>query len=208
MRDRHSPRLRMPDLALFDFDGTITTRETFPDFMRFAVPPTRLAIGKVLLAPLIAGYRMGAIPGVRVRARIVRFGMRGMAEAHYLELGRRFANEVLPGVIRAEALDRIAWHRRHGDEVVVVSGGFDAYLVHWCAAHGLALACSSLEARDGRLTGAYRGAQCVREEKVRRVRERYDLAAFDHIHAYGDTKEDLEMLRIANRRYYQWREVA
>lgn len=198
----------MPDLALFDFDGTITTRETFPDFMRFAVPPARLAIGKVLLAPLIVGYRVGALSGVRVRARIVRFGLRGMHESTYRELGRRFAHEVLPGVVRHEALERIAWHEARGDTVVVVSGGFDTYLSHWCEARSLPLVCSSLAVRDGRLTGDYLGAQCVRDEKVRRVKLRYDLDGFDDIHAYGDTQEDLDMLRIANRRYYRWREVA
>jgi hypothetical protein len=45
--------------ALFDFDGTISTREMFPDFMRFAVAPRRLALGRLALAPLIAGYRIG-----------------------------------------------------------------------------------------------------------------------------------------------------
>jgi hypothetical protein len=59
------------NLALFDFDGTITTREMFPDFMRFSVAPRRLAMGKVLLAPWIGGYRMGVVSGNRVRSRIV-----------------------------------------------------------------------------------------------------------------------------------------
>jgi phosphoserine phosphatase len=41
------------NLALFDFDGTITTREMLPDFFRLAIPSHRLFIGKILLAPLI-----------------------------------------------------------------------------------------------------------------------------------------------------------
>ena len=40
----------MPDLALFDFDGTLTTRETFPAFMRYAVVRPRLLAGGIWTA--------------------------------------------------------------------------------------------------------------------------------------------------------------
>jgi hypothetical protein len=45
-------------LALFDFDGTITTHETMPDFLRRSVPQRRLIIGWLLLAPLVLGYKL------------------------------------------------------------------------------------------------------------------------------------------------------
>lgn len=46
----------------------------FPDFLHFAVEPRRLALGKCVLAPLIAGYRLGLVSGSLIRAMIVRFG--------------------------------------------------------------------------------------------------------------------------------------
>ncbi|MDE2086073.1 MAG: HAD family hydrolase, partial [Xanthomonadaceae bacterium] len=69
--------------------------------------------------------------------------------------------------------------------------------------HGLELVCSILEIRNGRLTGGYHGAQCVGEEKARRVRERYDLAAYAQCHASGDTHEDEAMLALAHKRFYR-----
>lgn len=206
-----SPRagdVRRANLALFDFDGTITTRETFGAFIRFAIPPRRFALGRWILAPLGIGYRLGLIGGVATRAAVVRFGFRGLAEADIAHAGRRFADEILPGLVRPEMLERIRWHQTQGDTVVVVSGGFDAYLSHWCAQHGLMLMCSALEARDGVLTGRYRGAQCVGKEKPARVLARFDRADFAAVHAYGDTKEDLDMLRIADRKVYRGREAA
>ncbi len=122
------------NLALFDFDGTITTRETFADFMHFAVTRRRLAVGRVVLAPVVIGY--------------------------------------------------------------------------WCREHGLALICSELEVADGRLTGRYRGKQCVGPEKPRRVLDRYDLGDFAEVYAYGDTHEDLDLLAIASRKYFGWQPVA
>ncbi|HEX5756108.1 MAG TPA: HAD family hydrolase, partial [Arenimonas sp.] len=59
------------NLALFDFDGTISTREMFPDFVHYVVPPLRLSLGKLLLAPVIAGYKLGWVPGNFTRASIL-----------------------------------------------------------------------------------------------------------------------------------------
>jgi phosphatidylglycerophosphatase C len=195
------------NLALFDFDGTITTREMFPDFMRFSVAPRRLIAGKILLAPWIAGYRTGMVSGNGVRSRIVDFGFRGVSETSISEAGLAFARDVLPGVVRPVALDRIRWHQTQGDRVVVVSGSLDIYLSHWCEEMDVELICSRLETSDGRLTGRYLGAQCVGEEKVRRVREACELDAFDTVYAYGDTHEDREMLELADRKYFRWEEV-
>jgi phosphatidylglycerophosphatase C len=191
------------NLALFDFDGTITSRETFPDFIRAAVSPERFRKGRLRLAPWILGYRLGAVSGVSVRARIAEFAFRGTLESDYVAAGERFARHALPQVLRPDAMARIAWHKGQGDTVAVVSGAFDVYLAPWCIAHGLDLFCSSLDAKDGALTGRYAGAQCVREEKVRRIRERYDLDAFDAVYAYGDTTEDFDLLSIADHGWYR-----
>lgn len=192
------------NLALFDFDGTITTREMFPDFMRFAVTPRRLACGQVLLAPLVAGYRLGVVPGNAVRAAIVAFGFRGVAEQDILHAGEAFASDIIAGALRANAMERIRWHQAQGDRVVVVSGSFDAYLSPWCKQHGLELLCSRLAATDGVLSGRYLGAQCVGKEKARRIRERYDPDEYAAVYAYGDTHEDDEMLAMADHVCFRW----
>lgn len=195
------------DLALFDFDGTLTTRETFPDFMRYAVARPRLIVGGVLLAPMVFGYRRGWVAGNPTRASIVQVGLRGVDAARLRAQGEAFAREVLPGVQRPDAMARLAWHRDRGDRIVVVSGGLDVYLAPWCAAQGVDLLCSVLAERDGRITG-YAGAQCVGEEKVRRVRALCDPQAYAAIHAYGDTHEDQAMLAMAHHRTYRGQVVA
>lgn len=195
-------------LALFDFDGTITTRETMPGFMRASVGRGRRWVGTVALAPLVLVYRLGLVSGTTIRRVVVRVGYRGMPMAALQAAGHAFAMHVLPGLLRGEAMQRIAWHRAQGHTVVVVSGGLDAYLAPWCHAHGLDLLCSSLEQRGGVLTGRYLGPQCVLAGKVRRVRGRYDLASYSVIHAYGDTHEDHALLAIAHCRHYRGREIS
>jgi len=192
------------DLALFDFDGTITHRETMPDFMHAAVRPYRLLPGKLFVAPLVIGYKAGVVPGSVIRAVICYLGFCNVPTRELEVRGKRFATQTLPKVLRPEAMERIAWHKARGDTVVVVSGGLDVYLSHWARAHGVHLVCSALAHKHGRLTGRYRGKQCVRAEKARMVHALFPPEKYQRIYAYGDTAEDRELLALAHEPYYRW----
>jgi HAD superfamily hydrolase (TIGR01490 family) len=191
------------DLALFDFDGTITTHETMPAFVRATVSRPRLIVGSLLLWPLFLGPRLGLMSRSLQRAGVVRVAYTGRSTTWLRERGETFAREYLDRHLRPEAMRRIAWHRARGDAILVVSGGLGDYLRPWAEAHGLDLACSELERRGDSLTGRYAGPQCVGEDKARRVAERFDLTAFERIHAYGDTSEDAHLLAMATDRFYR-----
>ena len=194
-----------PALALFDFDGTLTTSESFPAFLRMVVPKPRLRWGGLLVLPLVLGYRLRLLSGNTARAAILRIAARGLDAGLVAAAGAAYAREVVPSTLRPDMLARLRWHRDRGDAVVVVSGTFDICIAAWCEAEGVALLASMLEQRDGRLTGRYAGAQCAGDEKVRRIRAAYDLSAFARIHAYGDTVEDLSMLALADEAVYRGR---
>ena len=98
-------------LALFDFDGTITTRETMPDFVRRSVSRRRLLVGQLLLAPLVLGYKIGILSGTLIRRVIVRFAYSGIPASVLEAQGRDFAQSYLPNTLRGEAMQRIAWHK-------------------------------------------------------------------------------------------------
>jgi len=194
------------DLALFDFDGTITTSDSFRPFLSFAASRARVALGTALLAPMIIGYELGWVRASRMRAAATYVCCRGRPERELRELGARYG-QTLRGILRREALERIHWHKQRGDTVVVVSASLKIYLEDLCRGLDLDLICTELEARDGVLTGRYLGGDCTGPEKARRVRAAHDLSRYSNIHAYGDTPEDAELLELATRRHYRWREL-
>jgi len=196
------------DLALFDFDGTITRTDTWTPFMQLAVRPARIVAGRVLLSPVVVGYKLGMISASRGRQVAASVGFRGEDAARMRRLGLEYATSTLPAQVRQPALDRIAWHRSRGDQVVIVSASLDLYLSPWCAGRGLDCICTTLEERDGRLTGRCAGGDCAGLEKVRRIRQRFDLGRYETVYAYGDTAEDREMLELAQRKYYRWQEIS
>lgn len=196
------------DLALFDFDHTVTDRDTFSTFLKAQLPPRRLRWGGLLLAPLAFGYyRLKIVPARVLRAAVVRVGLAGLEHRGFAEAAERYAHDTLPGFIRPHALERIRWHQARGDTVVIVSASIDLYLRPWCRRQGVALICSQLGHRGGRFTGRYRGRDCCGKHKARRVLKRYRLQDFSAVHAYGDSAEDLAMLALARHRTYCWQSV-
>lgn len=195
-----APPLPQRAVALFDFDGTLTTHELMPDFMRFAVSRPRQWFG-VLLAPMVLGYKLGWVDGRLIRAVIVWLGFRGVAAEDLDRLGHQFATDVIPKNLRDEGMRQLAWHREAGHRVVVVSGALAVYLKPWCDAHGLELICSDLAVQSGRMTGRYHGGQCVRDEKVRLAQTVLDAEPGAVVYAYGDTVEDEAMLAMADQAF-------
>jgi len=195
------------NLALFDFDGTITRGDSFTNFLRFAGRPSRLAVGKALLAPVAVAYRLGAVSASRARPIVARVVFQGERVEFVSERGRRYASEVLPKMVRREAVDRIRWHQEQGDRVVVVSASLDSYLSPWCEAIGVERISTELEERNGRLTGRYRHGDCSGRTKARRIVEEYELGRYQAVFAYGDTIEDREMLELADRKFYRGAEI-
>jgi HAD superfamily hydrolase (TIGR01490 family) len=195
-------------LALFDFDGTITREDTFIRFVRFATPRYRFRAGTAALLPFILGYKVGWLSGPNVRAKISRVAFLGTRENELDGLGKEFAQRHIPDLVRENARERLEWHRAQGHRIVVVSASLDVYLRPWCEKEGLELICTRLERRSGRITGKYLDGDCSGEEKRRRILKHLNRDDYADVYAYGDTAEDRQMLELANRRYFRWREVS
>jgi phosphatidylglycerophosphatase C len=194
------------NLALFDFDGTVTTRDTFKPFLYYAAGRTRATLGTAVLGPIVAAHKAGFVTGTRLRRAAAYVCFRGRSEAEIDEMGERYSRQLDPQV-RPEMLTKIRWHQTQGDEVAVVSASLAPYLRFWCARVGIERISTELEARAGILTGRYAGGDCTGQEKARRVRARYDLSRYPTVYAYGDTPEDAELLALAHRRFFRGREV-
>jgi phosphatidylglycerophosphatase C len=195
------------DLALFDFDGTITVKDTYTGFIRLVVRPVRKVIGGAMLTPVILANRAGLMSDVTARPIVARVAFGGDAEARARRVGEAYAADVLPALVRPVALERIAWHRERGDRIVVVSASLDLYLDPWCRANGVEVICTRLEVKRGRLTGRCIDGDCSGDEKARRIRAQIDCSRYETVYAYGDTEEDRPMLELADKRFFRWQEL-
>ncbi|MBF0308710.1 MAG: HAD family hydrolase [Magnetococcales bacterium] len=191
------------ELALFDFDGTLTKRDSFMDFLRFAVGPGRFVLGALWLSPVLAGYGLGLIANQPAKERVLSHFFRGWAVERFREVARRYALERVPELLREEGLRRVRWHVASGHRVILVSASIEDWLAAWCEREGVELLGSRLEVVAGRVTGRLAGANCYGAEKVVRIRAVLDPSAFEQIHAYGDSAGDREMLALAHQPHFK-----
>ena len=55
------------NLALFDFDGTITKNDSLIKFIRFAVGDLKFVFGLFILSPVLLAYKIKLIPNFKAK---------------------------------------------------------------------------------------------------------------------------------------------
>lgn len=193
----------MKQIALFDFDGTLSFKDSLSDFIRFAVGPKRFYAGALRLSPVLIGYALGVIPNDRAKMRVIAHFFKNAEAAEFEALANAYAADRLEKILRPAGVARLSWHVSEGHEVVIVSASASSWLKGWTEKRGFDLLATELEVENGRLTGRFATLNCHGEEKVRRIRERYDLSRYERIYAYGDTRGDRPMLSLAHEAYYK-----
>ena len=185
-------------LALFDFDGTLTDRDSFADFIRQHHSWWALMWAGLRLGPAVVAMHLGLRSRQWSKEQVMRHFFAPMGVAEFSRRAQAYAAQRLPAILRAQGLQRLRAHRDQGHRVVVISASPEDWIAPWCAAEGVECLATRLERRDGELTGAIEGENCRNGEKVRRLCELLDLSAYGEIHAYGDSAGDREMLAIAD----------
>ena len=197
------PEARFRPLVAFDFDGTLTSHDSFLAFLRWREGRRAWLAGVAALAPAGLRYLADRDRG-RIKAAAVRRFLAGLARAELEAEAQAFASAQGRALLRPDALR--AWRRwqDEGARVVIVTASPEltvAPIARALGADRLIGTRLALDAAD-RLTGALDGANCRGPEKVRRLREAFgddvSLAA-----AYGDSDGDREMLAIAEEKGFR-----
>jgi len=189
---------RTRNLVLFDFDGTITKKDSFTAFIRFYKGSASFYFGVMILLPVLLLYKIGISKNWKVKEVVLKYFFRKEPEEKFYTLCKSFAQHVIPKIVKREALNSIEKHLKNGDRVIVVTASAEDWVKEWCLAMNLELIGTRLEKRDGRLTGRLAGLNCYGKEKVKRIKQLLDVNDYATIYAYGDSKGDEAMLKLAD----------
>ncbi|MEO8343628.1 MAG: haloacid dehalogenase-like hydrolase, partial [Gallionella sp.] len=95
-----------PVVAAFDFDGTLTRRDTLLPFLLHTLGVAAVARHGFILSPTLVGYSLGLIRNDIAKERVLARCLKGMEVAALRQAGERYAENVLPGLLRPETMQR------------------------------------------------------------------------------------------------------
>jgi phosphatidylglycerophosphatase C len=184
-------------IAFFDFDGTITKKDTLLEFVKYSKGTVACYTGFLLNLHYLLAYKLKIITNQKAKEKILTYFFKHMLLSTFDELCNRFAAEKIPGLVRPAANDEIKQLQQKKMQIVIVSASPENWIQQWATKTNAVLIATKLQVKDNRLTGKIDGLNCNGPEKVRRIKEKYNLELFDEIYAYGDTNGDKPMLAIA-----------
>ena len=189
-------------VTAWDFDGTLSTRDNVFPFLRYAVGSGTLARAVSATAPKLAWAAVRDDARNAAKAALLRRVFAGYDAACFEQQAHDFAAIVIAKFLRSDAVERAAWHRDQGHELVIVSASLRSYLLPIAEHLGFnaVVATELAVGDDGRLTGELRGANVRRAEKARRLDDWLaETGTGAYVWAYGDSNGDRELFERADQ---------
>jgi len=191
------------NLALFDFDGTLTHEDSLLEFLKFCAGTSTYYKKMLGQVSNFLSFKLKRMNNQTFKEAVLSTFFKGKTKDELQVLGYRFAEEKIPSFLCPEAIRKIEQHQEAKDRVIVVSASPELWLAPWTKTLGVELLASKLLYQGGQFTGKLDGKNCWGEEKVRRINAHLTLSDYPEIYAYGDSKGDAPMLALATKPFYR-----
>jgi len=186
-------------LAFFDLDGTLTKYDTLFAYCLIVLlrRPWRI-LGIKFLIKGCCQFLRGNIGRDQLKEAITFAFLRGLTKKDIGCINKSFLAFVLPLNTRGTIYTRMREHQSQGYRVFIVSASPDIYVEsiakHWNLEGAI---CTTLEWKNGRLTGRLMGRNCRGEEKAKRILTIFCKKDLEGSFAYGNSHDDWQLLQLA-----------
>lgn len=190
----------MKKIYAFDFDGTLTTRDSFLEFIRYVCGNWALCKGILRYSPLLVLMKLGYYPNWKAKQKVFAYFFKGMPLKDFAQQGRLFALD-RQHLLRPQGVDMVKQAQAGDAEVLIVSASID----HWVQPFfpEVKVVGTQVEVEDGCLTGRFLTKNCYGQEKVNRILALYPHRNEYELIAFGDSAGDKELLAFADEAHYK-----
>lgn len=190
----------MKKIYAFDFDGTLTTRDSFLEFIRYVCGNWAFCKGVLRYSPLLVLMKLGLYPNWKAKQKVFAYFFKGMPLKDFAQQGRLFALD-RQHLLRPQGVDMVKQAQAGDAEVLIVSASID----HWVQPFfpEVKVVGTQVEVEDGCLTGRFLTKNCYGQEKVNRILALYPHRNEYELIAFGDSAGDKELLAFADEAHYK-----
>ncbi len=190
-------------LALFDFDGTLTRYDSLFSFLRF-FRGNLYFITKMLLAlPTLIRNKLRLVDNSTAKEKLLSIFLKGVSTEEFSIRCNIYGQKKVSTILNKAIVSKFNTHILNGDKVIIVSASIEDWILPWAQQWNVEVLATRLTHKKGMLTGTFKGKNCNEEEKVKRIKEYLKLTNYKEIWAYGDSPGDEAMLSLANHKVYR-----
>ena len=189
----------------FDFDGTLTRRDTLIEFIRYVKGNKEFLIGFLKHLHLLIMMKLGIMPNWKTKRIIFQYFFGGMTLEKFNEYCEKFAKEKA-SLLRKKGMVAVNKAVMDGDQVVIISASIENWVepfFRFQVSNHINIIGTKIQVVDGKLTGRFLTRNCYGEEKVRRLLEQYPDRKEYKLVAYGDSRGDHALLDFADEGHYR-----
>ena len=186
-------------IAAFDFDGTLTKKDSLFEFLLFTQGKWRTFLGLVILSPAVMAMFLGIIDNNRCKEIMLSYFFKGWRQADFELKGREFVTRGKE-ILNPETCAKLRKHLNEGHEVYIISASVEEWVKPIAETLGVKnVLCTRLAVgKDGILTGRYQGKNCHGQEKVNRLLQADPDRDTYYLYAYGDSNGDKQLFDFAD----------
>jgi len=185
-------------IAVFDFDGTITTKDTFLEFLKFCKGNTMFYICLFINFHFIILYYFKIYPNYKLKERFFSFYFKGKNETDVKKNGEAFSINIIPKLCFKNALKLIRWHQNHKHDIYVISASSAIWIGAWCANNNIKLFSTDFEVVNGFYTGKINGINLYGKEKAKVLNEILNINNYKLSYGYGNSTSDKYFLELTD----------
>ncbi|MFT4739232.1 MAG: phosphatidylglycerophosphatase C [Sediminicola sp.] len=191
-------------LVLFDFDGTISSRDSMFHFLQYYAGKPLFYIKMVIFSPFLILLKLNLLSAKHTKELLFAFFFKGVPVKEFNKRCENYTADQLHEIIKPSALKKLKEHLESGDKVYIVSASLENWLIPWVDQFSqLGLIATSLVAMNDNYSGKISGENCKGLEKVNRLKLLENVGEYREIIAYGDSIGDKEMLEMSNRAFFR-----
>ncbi len=192
-------------VAYFDFDGTITSFDTFIIFLIYVTGWPKFLIKLPRLLKVAFLYLFKFVNNEVAKEQVLTIMIKGYPEDFIEKKAFKFALKKIGKYIKPDVYTRLQYHYEHGHKILVVSANLAIYLRYWASQHKIdGVIGTEIEFKDGVCTGKLATKNCYAKQKVARILhylEDNDLT-FDYSYGYGNSQGDRDLLNYVDEGYW------
>lgn len=193
----------MKKLYLFDFDGTLTYRDTMFLFLKF-YSPKKFYIQFLKHSPLFVLLKLGLIDAEKVKKSFISSVLKGERKPLLEKKAQEFFDNYGKEIMRENALEFLGKIDHTQTQSYIVTASLDIWVKPFADGRRMRLLATQAEFKDEIFTGNFIGKNCNGDEKKCRIEKEFEGKKFDKTIAFGDTKGDRQMMEWADESHYRF----